>query len=153
MASRQPSKKPRTGLEKLNALAAKEEETTQKALDLKKLKATGENEKALARIKSRGDVKMQRMKLRAELAKKKMDNDLQLQMAQMGAARAMGHMSTHAGSSSMVYSNTGSGSVTPSIYSNNVPQLSGSGSVTPSTYSNNMPQLDPVESIDVYINR
>ncbi|KAM6493203.1 hypothetical protein JOM56_011337 [Amanita muscaria] len=118
MASRRPSKKPRTGLEKLNALAAKEEETTQKALDLKKLKATGENEKALARIKSRGDVKMQRMKLRAELAKKKMDNDLQLQMAQMGAARAMGHMSTHAGSSSMVYSNTGSGSVTPSIYSN-----------------------------------
>ncbi|KIL54793.1 hypothetical protein M378DRAFT_182413 [Amanita muscaria Koide BX008] len=143
MASRRPSKKPRTGLEKLNALAAKEEETTQKALDLKKLKATGENEKALARIKSRGDVKMQRMKLRAELAKKKMDNDLQLQMAQMGAARAMGHMYTHAGSSSMVYSNTGSGSVTPSIYSNNVPQLSGSGSVTPSTYSNNMPQLDP----------
>ena len=68
------SKKPKTGIEKINAIAAKEEETTQKVLDLKKLKVKGENEKELAKIKAKADLKMQQMKLRAELAQKKMDN-------------------------------------------------------------------------------
>lgn len=78
------SKKPKTGMEKISTIAAKEEETTQKVLDLKKLKAKGENDKALARIKAKADVKMQQMKLKAEIAQKKMDHEFQLQMARMG---------------------------------------------------------------------
>jgi hypothetical protein len=68
-------------------------------------------------------LKMQQMKLWAELVQKKLDNEFRLQMARMGQA----------GSSSTVHSNT-------------VPPSSGysdAGSVTPSTYSSEMPQLDP----------
>ena len=62
-------------IEKINAITAKEEETTQKMLELKKLKVKGENDKVLARIKAKADVKIQQMKLQAELAQKKLDNE------------------------------------------------------------------------------
>jgi hypothetical protein len=125
-ASQRASKKPKTGIEKINAIAAKEEETTQKVLELKKLKVKGENDKVLAKIKAKAEVKMQQMKLRAELAQQKLDNDFRLQMARMG------HAYSEAGSSGMVRSNTAPGS-----------GYSDAGSVTPSTYSNETPQLDP----------
>ena len=81
--------------QKINAITAKEE-TTQKVLDLKKLKVKGENNKLLARIKAKAELKMQQMKFWAELAQQKLDNDFWLQMAQMG------HGYSEAGSSSMV---------------------------------------------------
>jgi hypothetical protein len=118
-ASQRASKKAKTGIEKINAITAKEEETTQKVLELKKLKVKGENDKVLAKIKAKADLKMQQMKLRAELAQKKMDNEFRLQMARMGQA----------GSSSMVHSGS---------YSD-----AGSVTNTPSTYSSEIPQLDP----------
>lgn len=127
-ASQRASKKPKTAIEKINTIAAKEEETTQKALDLKKLKVKGENDKVLAKIKAKTEVKIQQMKIRAELAQKKLDNEFRLQMARMGHP----------------YSDAGSGSST--FHSNTAPPGSGysdAGSVTPSTYSNEMPQLDP----------
>lgn len=123
-ASQRASKKPKTGIEKINAITAKEEETTQKVLDLKKLKVKGENDKVLARIKVKAELKMQQMKLWAELAQQKLNNDFRLQMARMG------HGYSEAGSSSMVHGNmaaSGSG-------------YSDAGSATP---SNEMPQLDP----------
>jgi hypothetical protein len=127
-ASQRASKKPKTAIEKINAITVKEEETTQKMLELKKLKVKGENDKVLARIKAKADVKIQQMKLRAELAQKKLDNEFRLQMARMGH---------DAGSSSTVHSNTappGSG-------------YSDAGSVTPSAYSSELPvpqvQVDP----------
>ena len=127
------SKKPKTGIEKINAITAKEEETTQKVLDLKKLKVKGENDKVLARIKAKVDLKMQGMKLRADLAQKKMDNEFRLQMARMG------HASAEAGPSSMMYSSAAASS---SGYSD-------AGSATPSTFSNDL-QLDQGLDFQVY---
>jgi hypothetical protein len=86
-------------IEKINAITAKEEETTQKVLDLKKLKVKGEKNKVLANIKARAGLKMQQMKLRADLAQKRMDNEFWLQMARMG------HVHTEAGPSSMIHNN------------------------------------------------
>lgn len=125
-ASQRASKKPKTGIEKINAITAKEEETTQKVLDLKKLKVKGENDKVLARIKAKSELKMQQMKFRAELAQQKLNNDFRLQMARMGHASGY----SEAGSSSMVQGNT---AASGSGYSD-------AGSATP---SNEMPQLDP----------
>ncbi|KAF8815097.1 hypothetical protein BYT27DRAFT_7216816 [Phlegmacium glaucopus] len=120
----------------ISAITAKEEETTQKVLDLKKLKVKGETEKVLAKIKAKADLKMQQMKLRAELMQKKMDNEFRLQMARMGHSQ-IGH-TYNAGSGSAVHSNaaaSGSG-------------YSDTGSVTPSAYSSELPQLDP--SLDFF---
>jgi hypothetical protein len=131
VAGQRASKKPKTGIEKISAIVAKEEETTQKVLDLKKLRVKGENDKELAKIKAKTEVKIQQMKLRAELtqkklelAQKKMDNEFQLQMAWMGHPQ-MGPAYTQASSSSMIHSNraaSGSGfsdvaSVTSSSHS------------------------------------
>ena len=95
-------------------IAAKEEETTQKVLDLKKLKARGDNDKALVKIKAKVDLKMQQMKLKADLAQKRMDHEFQFQMVRMG------HFQTQpgAGPSSMGAFSSGFSDVglaTPSI--------------------------------------
>ena len=71
-------------------------------------------------------MKIQQMKLWAELAQKKMDNEFQLQMAWMGH---------EAGSSSTVHNNTVQAPPGGSGYYSNA------GSVTPSTYSSELPQL------------
>jgi hypothetical protein len=129
MASQRASKKPKTGMEKISTIMAKEEETNQKVLELKKLRVKGENDKVLAKIKAKADTKMCQIKLRAELEQKKMDNNFRLQMAQMGHA----YPSSEVGSNSMVHNNIAA------------PGSGYSGSVTPgstSGYFNKMPQLD-----------
>ena len=76
---------------------------------------------------------MQGMKLWADLAQKKMDNECCLRMAQMG------HASAEAGPSSTMYSSvaaSGSG-------------YSDAGSVTPSTFLNDL-QLDQGLNFQVY---
>ena len=81
IAATQPTtKKPRTGVEKMNAVLAKEE-TTQKLFELKKTKVKAETEKQVARVNMKADVKMQVDKLKANLAVKKMEFDFRLQMA------------------------------------------------------------------------
>jgi hypothetical protein len=132
-AAARVSKKPKTGVEKINTITAKEEEMTQKVLELKKLKVKGENDKVLARIKAKADLKMQGMKLQADLAQKKMDNEFYFQMARMG------HASAEAGPSNMMYSSTATSS---SGYSD-------AGSATPSTFSNDL-QLDQGLDFQVY---
>ncbi|KAF8240324.1 hypothetical protein L208DRAFT_1234094, partial [Tricholoma matsutake] len=81
------AKKIKTGISKLEAITIKEEETTQKVLDLKKTKAQGVTERELAKICAR----TQQYKLKAELASKKLDmeakkmeHEFQLCMAQLG---------------------------------------------------------------------
>jgi hypothetical protein len=59
-AAQPPAKKKQTGIERLEVLATKEEETTQKMLDLKKVKAQGVTERALAKIKASAEIKIQR---------------------------------------------------------------------------------------------
>jgi hypothetical protein len=127
------SKKPQTGIGKINAITAKEEEMTQKVLELKKLKVKGENDKVLVKIQAKADLKMQGMKLQADLVQKKMDNEFHLQMAQMG------HASAEAGPSNMMYSSVATSS---SGYSD-------AGSATPSTFSNDL-QLDQGLDFQVY---
>lgn len=102
-------------------------------LELKKLKVKGENDKVLVRIKAKADLKMQGMKLRADLAQKKMDNEFRLQMAQMG------HASAEAGPSNTMYS---SAAALSSGYSD-------AGSATPSTFLNDL-KLDQGLDFQVY---
>jgi hypothetical protein len=91
IAATQPTtKNPRTGVEKMNAVLAKEEETTQKLFELKKTKVKVETEKHVARVKAKSDVKMQPDKLKANLAIKKMEFDFRLQMAQLGQVNQAG---------------------------------------------------------------
>jgi len=68
-----------------------EEKTTQKVLDLKKAKVKGQMDKDLAKIWVEADLKMQQNKLKVELVTKKLDMEAkkmeqehQLCMAQMG---------------------------------------------------------------------
>lgn len=70
-------KKSRTGIEKFSEIALKEEETTQKILELKKTKAKGVADKEIAKVKSKADVEMNRDKLKADLAEKKLAHDLE----------------------------------------------------------------------------
>ena len=81
------AKKAKTGISKLEAVMIKEEETTQKVLDLKKTKAQGATERELAKIHA----KTQQYKLKAELVSKKLDMEVkkmehkfQLCMGQLG---------------------------------------------------------------------
>jgi hypothetical protein len=94
-ATQPAAKKAKTGTSKLDAIMVKEEETTQKVLELKKIKAKGEADKALAKIQAKSDLKLQQYKLKAQLAMKKMemeekrrDHEFQLRMAQLGQSRA-----------------------------------------------------------------
>jgi hypothetical protein len=125
-AAQPPAKKKWTGIERLEVLATKEEETTQKMLDLKKVKAQGVTERALAKIKASAEIKIQRERMRAELTAKKLDHEFQLRMAQInhvppaqpyfGASTSTisAGNSMH-GTSSSGWS--GAGSATPSMYS------------------------------------
>ncbi|KDR65954.1 hypothetical protein GALMADRAFT_217266 [Galerina marginata CBS 339.88] len=70
-------KKSKTGVEKFSEIVFKEEETTQKILNLKKTKAKGVTEKVIAKVKSKADVEMNRDKLKADLASKKLANKLE----------------------------------------------------------------------------
>jgi hypothetical protein len=77
-ASSSSQKKSRTGIEKLSEIAAKEEETTQKIIDLKKTKAEGAANKEITKVKSKADIEMNRDKLKADLASQKLELDFKL---------------------------------------------------------------------------
>jgi hypothetical protein len=83
-------KKATTGIERFADVAAREEETTQKALELKKMKFRGETDKAVAKLKAQAEIQMNKDKLRAEYAQKKLELEfkLEFQRAQMGMASA-----------------------------------------------------------------
>lgn len=62
-----------TGIDRFADIAAREEETTQKALELKKTKFESNRDKAVAKVKAKADIQMNKDKLRAELAQKKLE--------------------------------------------------------------------------------
>lgn len=92
-------KKARTGIDRFAEIAAREEETTQKALELKKTKFQGETEKALARVRAQAEIQMNKDKLRMEFAQKKLELEykfkLQLQAAQRSQMGGQGHSSAN----------------------------------------------------------
>ncbi|KIL54973.1 hypothetical protein M378DRAFT_18368 [Amanita muscaria Koide BX008] len=132
------AKKAKTGISKLEAVTMKEEETTQKVLDLRKTRAQGESERQLARIQA----KAQQFKLKTELASKKleieakkMDHDFQLRMAQMSQMGYPG--SFHAGPSN--FNSASNARASSSGWSD-------AGSATPSSYVPVPPIKDPTDS-------
>lgn len=74
-------KKPKTGVDRFADIAAKEEETTQKALDVKKAVAEGRSAGEIARINGQKEIKLNKDRLRAELAAKKMELEYKFKMA------------------------------------------------------------------------
>ena len=82
-ASSSTQKKSRTGLKKFSDVAVKEEETTQKIIDLKKTKAQGFENKEIAKVKSKADVEMNRNKLKANLAARKLELEFEAKRFQV----------------------------------------------------------------------
>lgn len=82
----QPSKKSKGTHEKLAEIAAKEEETTQKLLDLKMQKLQGSNAISLANIEGKNQVRLQREKLQAEIFLRKQEQEFQLRLASLKAS-------------------------------------------------------------------
>ena len=82
-ASSSTQKKSRTGLEKFSDIAVKEEETTQKIIDLKKTKAQGFANKEIAKVKSKADIEMNRDKLKANLATRKLELEFEAKRLQV----------------------------------------------------------------------
>lgn len=76
------SKKTKTGIERFADIAAREEETMQKALEVKRTKVQGETDRAVAKVKAQAEIQMNKDKLRAEYAQKKLEFEFKLQMAQ-----------------------------------------------------------------------
>ena len=85
--TRTAQKKARTGIDRFADIAAREEETTQKALELKKTKFKGETEKALARVRAQAEIQMNKDRLRMEYAQKKLEFDFKLQLQAVQAAQ------------------------------------------------------------------
>lgn len=83
-------KKRTHAIDKFAEIAAKEEATTQKVIELKTTKAQGYNEKQIAKVKAQADVQMNKDRLKAELAaktlaleEKKLEWEYRLKIAQM----------------------------------------------------------------------
>lgn len=82
----------RTPIDRFSDIAMKEEETTQKQLELKKTKVQGQSDEKIAEIQAKAKVKLQRDKLRAEYAQKKLDHEFR--MAQMTHFQPQNNFST-----------------------------------------------------------
>jgi hypothetical protein len=119
--SQTASKKSKTGAtERMNAVSVKEEETTQKLLELKKTKVRAETEKQVAKVRAKADVKMQADKLKADIAVRKMELEYKLKMAQLGHVDHAGQSASFSGNVPVASSSTsgwsGAGSTTPSSH-------------------------------------
>ncbi|KAF8066555.1 hypothetical protein FPV67DRAFT_1383271, partial [Lyophyllum atratum] len=76
-----PSKKPKTAHEKFSEMAAKEEETTQKLIDLKVQKLQNSNAIQMATINAKTQIRLQREKLKADLHARQLEQEFELRMA------------------------------------------------------------------------
>jgi len=70
------NKTSRTAIDKFSDIAAKEEETTQKVIELKRTKLKAHSDKEIAKVKSKAEVKMNQDRLRAHLAEKQMELEM-----------------------------------------------------------------------------
>src|ERR1700761_2545407 len=77
-ATSSTQKRSHTGIDKLSEIAAKEEETTQRIIRLKKTQAKGVANKEITKVKSKADIEMNRDKLKANLASQKLELDFKL---------------------------------------------------------------------------
>lgn len=77
----QPNKK-KSGLEKFADITAREEETAQKYLDLRKVKAEGRAARSLEKVRSKKEIQMNKDKLKADLAKRRLELEFQLRSGQ-----------------------------------------------------------------------
>ena len=71
----------KSAIDKFSEIAAKEEETTQKVIELKKTKLKASADREIAKVKSKAEIKMNQDRLRAELEMKKMEYEYQLKIA------------------------------------------------------------------------
>jgi hypothetical protein len=63
----------KSAIDKFSKIAAKEEETTQRVIKLKKTKLKASTDREIAKVKSKAEIKMNQDRLRAELEMKKME--------------------------------------------------------------------------------
>jgi len=92
-------KKAKTGIDRFADIAAREEETTQKVLELKKTKFQGETEKAVARVRAQAEIQMNKDRLHAEYAQKKLEFDFKLWLQTVQQQQMGGH--SHSSSTSI----------------------------------------------------
>jgi hypothetical protein len=92
-------KKARTGIEHFADITAREEEITQKALELKKTKFKGETEKAVAKVRAQAKIQINKDRLRMEYAQNKLELEYKLQLQ----AAQRSQMGGHGRSSANVY--------------------------------------------------
>jgi hypothetical protein len=71
----------KSAIDKFSEIAAKEEETTQKAIELKKTKLKASADREIAKVKSKAEIKMNQDRLHAELEMKKMEYEYRLKFA------------------------------------------------------------------------
>jgi hypothetical protein len=75
------SRKAKMGIEHFADITTREEETTQKALEVKRTKVQGETDRAVAKMKAQAEIQMNKDKLRAEYTQKKLEFEFKLQIA------------------------------------------------------------------------
>jgi len=71
----------KSAIDKFSDIAAKEEETTQKVIELKRTKLKAYADKEIAKVKSKAEIKMNQDRLCAELEMKKMEYEYQFKLA------------------------------------------------------------------------
>jgi hypothetical protein len=71
----------KNAIDKFSEIAAKEEETTQKVIELKKTKLKASADREIAKVKSKAEIKMNQDRLRAELEMKKMEYEYRFKLA------------------------------------------------------------------------
>lgn len=138
----------KTPIDRFGDVAIKEEETTQKQLELKKTKARGQSDERIAEIQAKANVKMQKDRLKAEYAQKKMDHEYHMaQMAQAARSQAQNSVfgSDSFASSSSTQFPTSFGS---SSYSSGWPEAPSAGTSTPGSLTQELNNGDIGQSLE-----
>ena len=84
-------KKAKTGIDCFADIAACEEETMLKVLELKKTKFQGEMEKAVARVRAQAEIQMNKDRLHAEYTQKKLEFNFKLWLQTVQQQQMGGH--------------------------------------------------------------
>jgi hypothetical protein len=82
-AAKRDKKKAKTTAEKFSDIARMEEESVQKELELKAIRAKGGSSVKIAKIEAQAKLQMEKEKTKAALAAKKMEHTFQLQMLEL----------------------------------------------------------------------
>ena len=77
----------KSAIDKFSEIAAKEEETTQRVIKLKRTKLKASTDREIAKVKLKAEIKMNQDRLRAELEMKKMEYEYQFKLAAVQPGR------------------------------------------------------------------